>query len=389
VPTKSAVKEENAVADIDDSNPKKEQSPEDMSLADLLAGDEAEPVSTARRVDSRDDEPDSGMVRLADMVAKSSPDQARIPSIIPPAARTGGAASTAATSPQTGGFHQPAEEVTGLPSILPLPHKAGFPTIIAVATVVVIVGAAVAFFLIQKKSQEESERIMQLRIQVEELEKKKQRDEMQAKLEELQLKEREAQKRAEEERAAAEKAATEKAALEKALAEKELEEQAEEEAKDEEEAKPAKKGKKNKGKKVKKKAKKAKTAASTKASAPEKTEAPAPSGDELDALIGGSQKGTDKSEAKKESGGGQPTKADVKAAMAPVAAKAQSCSKYSTGTVQLKITVNNSGKVQQSQAIGSFANTTAGKCVEMIARTAKFPKFTDPSFTFTYPITLK
>jgi hypothetical protein len=39
--------------------------------------------------------------------------------------------------------------------------------------------------------------------------------------------------------------------------------------------------------------------------------------------------------------------------------------------------------------MGSFANTTAGKCVEMMARTAKFPKFSDPTFTFTYPITLR
>ena len=75
--------------------------------------------------------------------------------------------------------------------------------------------------------------------------------------------------------------------------------------------------------------------------------------------------------------------------MGPVAARAKACSKYSTGTVQLRVTVGNNGRVKSSKAMGSFAGTTAGKCVEMLARTAKFNPFTDPSFTFTYPVILK
>jgi hypothetical protein len=51
--------------------------------------------------------------------------------------------------------------------------------------------------------------------------------------------------------------------------------------------------------------------------------------------------------------------------------------------------VGNDGKVRTAEALGAFAGTTAGKCVEMLAKTARFPKFSDPTFSLTYPITLK
>ena len=87
----------------------------------------------------------------------------------------------------------------------------------------------------------------------------------------------------------------------------------------------------------------------------------------------------------------KPTKADVKKAMGPVQARAQkSCAKYSTGTVQVQVVVTGkNGRVKAATPKGAFAGNQAGKCVAMMARSAKFPKFSDSTFSFTYPIILK
>jgi hypothetical protein len=85
----------------------------------------------------------------------------------------------------------------------------------------------------------------------------------------------------------------------------------------------------------------------------------------------------------------KPTKAQVKAAMQKVTAKASKCSKYSTETVKVKLVVGGNGRVQSAAAQGAAAGTTAGKCVEMLARTAKFPEFSGPNLTLVYPIVLK
>ena len=103
--------------------------------------------------------------------------------------------------------------------------------------------------------------------------------------------------------------------------------------------------------------------------------------------------GKAKASAKEPSGGGDlpktPSKADVKSVMGRVTARAAKCSKYSKETVQVKLVVGSNGRVKKATAQGSAAGTTAGKCVEMLARTAKFPKFADPSFTVIYPVVLR
>ena len=100
----------------DDSNGKKGQSPEEMSLADLLGVDEPAPAPEPKKEVRRDDEPDSGMVRLASMVASSSPEQARIPSIIPPPAQPGGTPAPARVgSPPT----PPPQTVDELRGVIP------------------------------------------------------------------------------------------------------------------------------------------------------------------------------------------------------------------------------------------------------------------------------
>ncbi len=84
-----------------------------------------------------------------------------------------------------------------------------------------------------------------------------------------------------------------------------------------------------------------------------------------------------------------PSRGDVKNAMRPIASQAAKCSKYSKGTVKLKITVGSNGRVTSSSPVGGTAGATAGNCVAMIARKAKFPKFSNPSFTFNFPVKLK
>ncbi len=84
-----------------------------------------------------------------------------------------------------------------------------------------------------------------------------------------------------------------------------------------------------------------------------------------------------------------PSRGDVKSAMQPVQARASKCAKYSKGTVQLKIVVGSDGRVKSSTPVGGSADQTAANCVSMIARTARFPRFKDPSFSINYPMTLK
>ena len=112
--------------------------------------------------------------------------------------------------------------------------------------------------------------------------------------------------------------------------------------------------------------------------------------DALDALIRTPKK--EEEQPRKTSAGSsktKPSKADINKAMAPVDARAQSCAKYSTGIVKVMMVVGGDGRVKSSKASGSLASTNAGKCVEMIARTAKFDPFSDSSFTFTHSFALK
>jgi hypothetical protein len=132
-----------------------------------------------------------------------------------------------------------------------------------------------------------------------------------------------------------------------------------------------------------------------KASSKKADEEPAPtkkaSTSELDSLLGG-----DKEEVKEPtkkaapSLPATPSKADVTAAMTPVQTRAQaSCAKYSTGTVQVQVLVDSNGRVKNATPKGAFAGNQAGQCVAMMARSAKFPKFSDPTYSFLYPIILK
>ncbi len=393
-------KEENKAGESADTD--------DMSLADLLGGDTESEDSGPKRVDQRDDEPGSGVVKLADMVASSSVDQAKTPSIAPPPPDdTTGSIASGLPEGSSGASPLPA----AVPAAAPAPAPKSSGAIYALIAVVVIAGAAIVYFVMdsQKKSQEKDQALASLQAEVnkvKEAETEKKLAAMQAQLEEVKAREEQARAEAEAARVAAEKAAKEKAAAEsesqegtdgestdKATDAKDSSDKEAAAKEDTASAKGKSSPKSKKGRSVKKEApSKAAKTRTPKASKPEPAKTASKSapkkGDELDALLGGKKK---KEESKKAapSGPTKPTKVDVKTAMGPVSARAKSCAKYSTGTVQLKITVGSNGRVKSSKAMGSFAGTTAGKCVEMIGRTAKFSAFSDPKFTFTYPITLR
>lgn len=392
---------------------------EDMSLADLLGADASEDSEAPRRAEAREDEPDSGMVNLAKMVAGSSTEAARTPSIAPPPAEDDKAPKTAGET----------RAGAGEGGVAPAQKKSSGP-LYALIIVVVLAAAAVVFVMMrgEGKGEEKGDKATEaLLARLEEFEK----DRAAA---EAERKKAEAEKAALMERLenlsnkiegtgpdAGDISAEEKAEME------EIQDQLEEaEAKEEELAEKAEQAAK-KASEIEKKAGKSKASAgeetkvakaggkkktsgggSAAASTPKKKQTASKSkkssgsdtkkggASELDSLLGGSnekKKEEEKKSAQSGSGGGQPAKlsrADINKAMGPVRARAQKmCAKYSTGVVQVKVTVGGNGRVKSASSLGAFANSKAGKCVAMAARTAKFPKFSSGSQSFTYPITLK
>jgi outer membrane biosynthesis protein TonB len=377
------------VKDPDSSSDVKnnESTPEDMSLADLLGGGEPDESSGPKRVDQRDDEPGSGMVRLAEMVASTSTEQARTPSIAPPPAMD--------ATPTGGVATQPGQAVAAAPA----PAAKGHGPVYMLIVVIIIVAAGYYFMSNQKAdTSAEDTKIAAL---MEQMQKMQDDSANKSAAEATALQEKMAKMQAELEAERAKKAAKE----EEAKAEEADTGEAEADTEDAKVAeKPVTKktprhsgGSRAASSAPKKVAAKTPTRSErTSTSAPKKASSTkAPKGTAvLDELLGGGGKEDEKKSSKKAAGGAgglpkKPTKADVKAAMGPVGARAAKCAKYSTGTVMLRITVGSNGRVKSSKALGSFAGTTAGKCVEMLARTAKLPKFSDATSTFTYPITLR
>jgi hypothetical protein len=399
---------------------------EDMSLADLLGGDVTEDADAPKRVDHRADEPDSGMVNLAKMVADSSVEAAKIPSIMPP---------PAAQQDQTGktdGTGSVAVAATA-PMVAPAPQKKSAGPIYALIAVVIIAAGAVIAYLATREPEGDDEVTKALMAKLEAIEREQQEAETKmAKLEDERRQAEQAQaaaqakldalKAADSGELSAEELAKKDALqkeIEEAAAKKEELAQAAAEA--EKTATEAKKkaadtkkdvGKKDTGAKVAAADTKKDTAKkdTAKASADEllsdkpskkdtakkdtakKDTAKAGGADELDSLLGNNKKKEEPKEDKPAAPSipKQLNAAQIKAGMAPIAARAQSaCAKYSTGVVQIQVVIGNNGRVKSAAPKGAFASSTAGTCVAMQARTAKFPKFQDDSQTILYPITLK
>jgi chemotaxis protein histidine kinase CheA len=381
-----------------------------MSLADLLgAGDGKAEEESPRRVEHRDDEPDSGMVNLAKMVAASSIDVAKTPSMAPPPpprADQSGVRPMPTTDPSGVVTTQGAMPIAPAPA-----QKKGSGAIYALIAVIVLVAGGVIFYLMNKEQPQQSSAAL---------------DKAAAMMAEMQTK-AEADRKAAEEKEALLLAKLEqmskaqagggavsaedqakmdavKAQLDAAKAEKEAAAKKAEQVKTE----SAKTG----SSKAEKPKKDTTTADQPKKDTTKKTDSAELTGDkgsttakktdtakggnaeELDSLLGGGgskDKAEEKPAAKPvDELPKQPSKDQVTAAMAPIKAKAQaSCAKYSTGVVQVSMVVTGEGKVKSATPTGVFAGNPAGTCVAMMARSAKFPKFKDPTYTFIFPITLQ
>lgn len=385
--------------DPDSSNDvKKEENAEDMSLADLLGGGDESSSDEPKRVDHRADEPDSGMVNLAKMVASSSVEVARTPSMMPPPME---AAAPGTTQDPSGSV----QTQRGIP-VPAQPGKKSQGPLFAIIAVAIVAILAIGYFATRNGDDDdiEAERkanqdaiMAQMMADAKaaiEAERKANQDamaQMMAKLAEMDKDKGSTDEATAEEME--EKMAALKAELE--AAKKKDEDLA---AKEEEAASKAK-TKTDKPKKTTTKPKKKVDSDDPPASVPKKkkTEKAPPeekkSGtSELDSLLNGSKKEKEQPKTAPASDlPKQPTKVDVKKAMGPVQARAQkSCAKYSTGTVQVQVIVSGkNGRVTSATPKGAFAGNQAGKCVAMMSRSAKFPKFADSKFSFTYPITLQ
>ncbi len=419
-------------------------SPEDMSLSELLgsdaAGSESVSAPASENVHDRADDIDPGMSRLADMVARSSVETARTPSIAPPPF----AGSPSSVPPPPAESKIPSVAPAPLPrsvapapiSVVPAPRSVTPPPAsvapapismtpgpvsefappkkksrmgaILVVLVAVAGGVAGGYYFVTDQSegagevdQSEQERLAK---QIAEM-RAKQNAEMgfgalavgqqNSRPEPAAATERneEVEKPApvEEERPADPVEATPEA----------------DEPEEEAPAPAAKRGMKKAKSKAPKGKRKARVRAPVKQPAKKKVvkqrkSAPAPAAapkksrndEELDSLLGANT--SKRPEPKKKEPARQtsslprkPSKAMVNKVMGPISKKAKACAIYATGTVQVQVVVSKSGKVKSARALGSFAKTNAGKCAAMLAKRAKFPAFLDPTFTFKYPIRIK
>ncbi|MCP4601139.1 MAG: hypothetical protein GY847_11545 [Proteobacteria bacterium] len=384
------IKDTNEEVDEEENNAEKDEDgqadTEAFSLTDLLGTDSDETGSGPKRVEHRDDEPGSGVVRLTDMVANSSAQQIKTPFPAPPVTDdTFGSISTA-PAPIDSPMSSVSFDAAKAPG-----HKR--PALIfAIVAALILVGAVVAYMSIQKKFDAEKQELRELRAQLNKIESNKKVASLDSKVDDITVSKR-AVAGATSAGAASAEAASQgethgKTPADKTAVEKEQEIQSKSKSN-----KPKRsKGFKSTRRQAKKNRKKSSVTTSSRQPPPQSNQqTEKKESSELDALLDGKTKRGSRNR-KSTTGDGMPktpSKSDVKKAMAPVASRARSCAKYSTGTVQLKVVVGNNGRIKQSKAVGSFAGTTAGKCVEMIVRTAKFSTFKNPSFIFTYPITLR
>jgi len=123
---------------------------------------------------------------------------------------------------------------------------------------------------------------------------------------------------------------------------------------------------------------------------------PARKRDEIDDLISGATGGGRPTRSKPStSAGNLPStlsRSQVKSGMSRVSGKVRSCyDKFKVpgmASVRVKIS-GSSGRVASAKVGGKFGGTPTGACVSRAVSTARFPKFSSPTMTVTYPFILK
>ncbi|MFN9808149.1 MAG: protein kinase domain-containing protein [Deltaproteobacteria bacterium] len=87
----------------------------------------------------------------------------------------------------------------------------------------------------------------------------------------------------------------------------------------------------------------------------------------------------------------RPTRSEVIAAMGAVMPSVRACADGQDGRATTRVNVvveGATGLVSSAQVEGALSGTPAGSCVVRAVRGASFPLFSDPTFTFTYPLAL-
>jgi hypothetical protein len=83
-----------------------------------------------------------------------------------------------------------------------------------------------------------------------------------------------------------------------------------------------------------------------------------------------------------------PSREDVIAGFEAVRGPLSACAGAKHGVVQIDATIASSGRVSRSLIAGVFQGTPEGSCMARIARTARFPQFSQPSLNVNFPISL-
>jgi len=83
-----------------------------------------------------------------------------------------------------------------------------------------------------------------------------------------------------------------------------------------------------------------------------------------------------------------PSREDVLGAMKGVAGKVSGCAGGQSGIAMAKVTVAGSGKVNSVDVSGQFAGTPMASCISKEVAKAKFSKFSQATFSFSYPFKL-
>jgi predicted Zn finger-like uncharacterized protein len=110
--------------------------------------------------------------------------------------------------------------------------------------------------------------------------------------------------------------------------------------------------------------------------------------DLLDTALGGGKpaKAAKPAPAASESLPATPSRDDVLGAMKGIASDVAACGKGESGVAMAKVGVTGaSGKVSSVDVGGQFAGTPVGSCIAKEVRKAKFPKFSQSTFSFSYP----
>jgi hypothetical protein len=83
-----------------------------------------------------------------------------------------------------------------------------------------------------------------------------------------------------------------------------------------------------------------------------------------------------------------PSRDDVRSALAAVRPAVLACANGRGGVASVRINIGASGRVRGTEVGGDFAGTPEGSCIARAVRGARFPAFSQPSFSVSYPFSL-